>query len=51
MKSARPDLTSAQIKQILLNTALDNMAPGADRDGGFGILMALPAVQAAQALP
>ncbi len=51
VKSARPSLTNAQIKQILLNTALDNMAPGADRDGGFGILMALPAVQAAQALP
>jgi subtilisin family serine protease len=51
VKSARPSLTNTQIKQILLNTALDNMAPGADRDGGFGILMALPAVQAAQALP
>jgi hypothetical protein len=51
VKSARPDLTNVQIKQILLNTALDNMAPGVDRDGGFGILMALPAVQAAQALP
>ena len=51
VKSARPSLTNAQIKQVLLNTALDNMAPGADRDGGYGILMALPAVQAALALP
>jgi hypothetical protein len=51
VKSARPSLTNVQIKQVLLNTALDNMAPGADRDGGYGVLMALPAVQAAQALP
>jgi subtilisin family serine protease len=51
VKSARPSLTNTQIKQILLTTTLDNMAPGADRDSGYGILMALPAVQAALALP
>jgi subtilisin family serine protease len=51
VKSARPSLTNAQIKQVLLTTTLDNMAPGTDRDGGTGILMALPAVQAALALP
>jgi Subtilase family len=51
VKSARPDLTSAQIKQILLTTTLDTMAPGVDRDSGYGILMALPAVQLALAQP
>jgi subtilisin family serine protease len=49
VKSTNPTLTNTQIKQILIDTALDNMAPGADRDGGYGIVMALPAVQAAQA--
>ena len=47
VKSAKPSLTNTQIKNILLNTALDNMAPGWDRDGGFGVAMALRAVQAA----
>ncbi len=47
VKAANPGLTNTQIRQILINTALDNMAPGADRDGGYGIVMALPAVQAA----
>ncbi len=51
VKSARPDLTSAQIKQILLTTTLDTMAPGIDKDSGYGILMALPAVQLALAQP
>jgi len=51
VKSARPDLTSTQIKQILLTTTLDTMAPGTDRDSGYGILMALPAVQLALAQP
>ncbi len=49
VKSARPSLTNVQIRSILDATALDNMAPGADRDSGYGILMALPAVQAALA--
>jgi len=44
-------LTNVQIKQILLTTTVDNMAPGVDEDSGYGILMALPAVQAAIALP
>jgi subtilisin family serine protease len=47
VKSANPSLTGAQIKQILINTALDNMAVGPDRDGGFGIVMADKATQAA----
>ena len=50
VKSANPSLTNSQIKQILIDTALDNMAVGVDRDGGYGIVMALPAVQAAQAM-
>ena len=48
VKSARPSLTNAQIYTIMIGTALDNMSPGADRNGGFGIVMALPAVQSAQ---
>jgi hypothetical protein len=43
--SARPTYTVAQIKAALTATALDSMAPGADRDSGFGIAMALSAVQ------
>ena len=51
VKSANPSLTNAQIKQILLNTTLDNMAAGIDRDSGYGILSAVPAVQAAKQTP
>jgi subtilisin family serine protease len=47
VKSVNPGLTGAQIRQIMINTALDNMAPGFDRDGGNGVTMALPAVLAA----
>ena len=47
VKSANPILTNTQILNILLGTALDNMAAGVDRNGGHGIVMALPAVQAA----
>jgi subtilisin family serine protease len=46
---ARPDYTNAQIKAAMVASALDNMAPGADRDGGFGVAMALQAVQYALA--
>jgi hypothetical protein len=49
--SAKPTLTNNQIKTIMINTALDNMAPGPDRDGGRGIVMALPAVQSALQQP
>ncbi len=42
---ARPDYTPAQVKQAMTATALDAMTPGVDRDAGFGIPMALPAVQ------
>jgi subtilisin family serine protease len=51
VKSANPALTNTQIKQILTTTAVDDMAPGVDRDSGFGIVMALAAVQAALSAP
>src|SRR5262249_41239491 len=51
VKAARPTLTGAQIRQVMISTALDNMAVGADRDGGAGVLDAQAAVQAALALP
>jgi hypothetical protein len=47
VKSANPALTGPQIRTILINTALDNMAVGVDRDGGYGIVMAKAAVMAA----
>lgn len=51
VKSANPRLNRAQILSILRTTALDNGAPGVDRDGGYGILNAPSAVAAGQALP
>jgi hypothetical protein len=48
IKAAKPAYTAAQIKTALINTSLDNMAPGVDRDGGYGVVMALQAVQYAQ---
>jgi subtilisin family serine protease len=47
VKSANPFLSNTQIRQIMLDTALDAMAPGTDRDSGFGITMAPAAVRAA----
>ena len=43
--SAQPGWTPAQVAGAMKGTALDAMAPGVDRDAGFGITMALPAVQ------
>lgn len=51
VKSARSDLTAAQILSILKTTALDNMQPGQDDLSGHGIVMARPAVEAALAHP
>ena len=48
VKSANPALTNVQIWWILTTTALDNMTPGVDSNAGWGIVMALPAVQAAK---
>ena len=42
---ARPTYTPAQVKTAMTATALDTMAPGVDRDSGYGLTMALPAVQ------
>ena len=47
VKSANPSLTGAQIRQILIDTALDNMAPGTDPDGGYGVVSAEAAVNKA----
>jgi len=40
MLSQKPDLTRAQVRQALLQTALDIETPGWDRDAGYGIPMA-----------
>ncbi len=42
---ARPTYTPAQVKAALQATALDSMGAGTDRDSGYGIAMALAAVQ------
>ncbi|MEO6235550.1 MAG: FG-GAP-like repeat-containing protein, partial [Vicinamibacterales bacterium] len=41
-KSANPGFTGAQLKSLLLSTAIDIEAPGIDRDSGVGIIMASP---------
>jgi subtilase family protein len=43
--SARPGWTNAQVREAMKATARDSMAPGVDRDSGFGIAMAWPAIQ------
>ncbi|HLX59997.1 MAG TPA: S8 family serine peptidase [Planctomycetota bacterium] len=49
IKSYNPALTNAQIRTAMMSTALDIQAPGFDVNSGAGIVMALPAVQAAPA--
>jgi subtilisin family serine protease len=44
IKSARPSLTPAQIRDAMISTALDIQAAGIDRDSGYGLVMAPPAV-------
>ena len=51
MIAAKPTITNTQIHNILVSTAMDNGAAGYDRDGGYGVLDALAAVNAARALP
>lgn len=46
---AKPAYTPAQVKTAMTSGTVDNMAPGIDRDSGYGIVMALPAVQHALA--
>jgi hypothetical protein len=46
VKGAKPSLTATQISNILTSTAIDIMAPGVDRDSGYGIVDAYAAVAA-----
>lgn len=46
LKSAKPSATGAQIYHAMTSTALDIRAPGPDRDSGYGIAMALAALNA-----
>lgn len=46
LKSARPSLTNAQIRQALVSTAIDIEAPGADVISGAGIVMPINAANA-----
>ncbi len=43
--SYNPSLTPAQVRNVLTNSCIDIMAPGWDRDSGYGILMASAALQ------
>lgn len=45
--SIQPTWTSADVLNAITSTALDSMAPGVDRDSGYGVAMAWPAVHAA----
>lgn len=45
----KPAYTPAQVKAAMIAGTVDNMAPGVDRDSGYGIVLALPAVQYAAA--
>jgi uncharacterized repeat protein (TIGR01451 family) len=51
LRSALPSLTPAQVRSTLTGSAIDVLAPGWDRDTGFGIVMAYQALQAAGAQP
>jgi subtilisin family serine protease len=46
LKSAKPSATGAQIYHAMTSTALDIRAGGPDRDSGYGIAMALAALNA-----
>jgi hypothetical protein len=46
LKSAKPTLTAAQIKNLLFTTAIDIEAPGFDYNSGHGIVNALAAMDA-----
>ena len=51
IKSAKPSLTSAQIRTILISTALDIESPGYDNVSGYGILQAAQAIEAVKPAP
>ena len=44
IKSAKPSLTAAEIRNALISSALDIRAVGIDRDSGYGLIMAPPAL-------
>ncbi len=46
LKSAKPSLTSSQIRTILTTTALDIETSGYDNNSGYGIVQAFQAMQA-----
>jgi hypothetical protein len=48
LKSFKPSLTAGQIRTALISSALDIETPGVDRDSGWGITMALQALQFVQ---
>ncbi len=50
-KSILPAFTPGDFASAVAATALDIMAPGFDRDSGYGILMAMPALAALGAHP
>jgi hypothetical protein len=43
--AAKPAYTPAQVKTAMISGTVDNMAPGIDRDSGYGIVMSTLAVQ------
>jgi hypothetical protein len=47
LKSYNSALTPGQIRAVLTGSTLDIMAPGVDRDSGFGLVMVPAALQAA----
>jgi Subtilase family len=47
LKSANPALTPAEVRTLLISSAIDIEAPGVDRDTGAGIVMAYNVLQAA----
>lgn len=49
LKSAAPSLSPAQLRNILVSTALDIEAAGVDQDSGRGLVMAMPALKKANA--
>ena len=51
MLSANPNLTVADMFDILQSTAIDNEATGVDPTGGYGVIDALPAVTTALTTP
>jgi hypothetical protein len=51
IKSYNTNLTTSQVRALLTTTALDIMAPGVDRDSGYGIAMPAAALQNTPAPP